>query len=114
MTDKGLAPGQANLAHAQGDEGPRDPAKFLQGKHLGLGHELHGFGHAVHAAKVAAIGHGKAQILHAPTETIEQRAWFRLSHGPQCTRPPTKLSARGEATLSSGRQPVRMTRGAGP
>ena len=74
VTDKGLAPGQANLAHAQIDEGPRHPAQLLQGEHLGLGHELHSLGHAVHAAKIAAVGHGKAQILHAPSETVDQQA----------------------------------------
>jgi hypothetical protein len=73
-TGQGLAPGQAQAARAQIDEGAAQAVQFLDGEDLGLGQELLVLGHAVGAAQVAAVGDGEAQITDAPLVRIEESA----------------------------------------
>jgi hypothetical protein len=71
--DQRLAAGEAQLAHALGDEGGAQAVEFLQREHVGLRQERHILGHAVHAAEIAAIGDRHSQIGDGAREWIDQR-----------------------------------------
>ena len=71
--DQRLAAGQAQLAHALGDEGGAQAVEFLQRQHVGLGQERHVFRHAVDAAEVAAVGDRHPQIGDGARKRIDQR-----------------------------------------
>lgn len=72
LADQGFAPGQADFPGAQGDETVRQLIELLQGQDALPRQELHVFGHAIHTAKVAAIGHRHPQIVDSPGKTILQ------------------------------------------
>ncbi len=55
-----LSARQSQLVHAFADEGAAQPVELFQRQDVGLGQERHVFGHAVHAAKIAAVGNGDA------------------------------------------------------
>jgi len=48
------------LVHALADESATQPVELFEGEDIGFGQERHMFGHAVHAAKIAAVGDGDA------------------------------------------------------
>ncbi|MNT56352.1 hypothetical protein D3C72_1936420 [compost metagenome] len=71
-TDQRFAPGQADLAGAQCDEALCDLVNLFQGQHPLARQKLHVFGHAIHAAEIAAVGDRHPQIVDAPGESIDQ------------------------------------------
>ena len=58
LAHQGLASGQPELPCAEANEGTADAVDFFEGQDLRLGQKGHVFGHAIHAAKIAAIGDG--------------------------------------------------------
>ena len=50
----------------------RDILKFFQCQQFGLGQELHMFGHAIDAAKIAAVGDGDAQVGDCAHEWVNK------------------------------------------
>ena len=76
-----LAAGEAQLAHALGDEGGAQAVELLQRQHVGLGQERHVFRHAVDAAEIAAVRDRNAQIGDGAGERIDQRG-RRQGRGP--------------------------------
>ena len=76
LAHQGLAAGDAQLPHAEADEGVAEPVELLERQELRLGQELHVLGHAVDAAEVAAVGHRDAQIGQPPSERIDQARCF--------------------------------------
>ena len=73
-----LASGEAELAHTERDEDPREPLDLLEGKELRALEELPVpavdlLGHAVDAAEVAAVGDGDAQVAQRPAHAVEGR-----------------------------------------
>ena len=69
-----LAAGQAQLAHALGDERAAQPVEFLQAEQVGLRQERHVLRHAIDAAEIAAVGHRNAQIGDGAMKRVDQRA----------------------------------------
>ena len=57
LAHQGLAAGQSQALDALCDEGRGQPVEFLQREKVALGQKLHVLGHAIDAAKVAAIRH---------------------------------------------------------
>ena len=66
-----LAAGDAQLAHALGDERRAQTVELLQREQVLLGQEGHVLRHAIGAAEIAAIGDGHAQIGHVPAEGVD-------------------------------------------
>src|SRR5690554_2243625 len=64
--------GEADLLHAQLDEGAAEGDHLLQGEHLGPGQEGHLLGHAVDAAEVAAVGDREPQVADGAAEAVDQ------------------------------------------
>ena len=69
--DQGLAAGDAYLAGPQADEGRADAVQLLKRQHFPLRQERHVLGHAVDAAKVAAVGDRYAEIGDGAAERID-------------------------------------------
>ena len=63
-----LAAGQPELAHAARDEGARQPVDLLEAQQILARQEVHRLGHAIDAAKVAAVGDRDAQIGDPPAK----------------------------------------------
>src|SRR5690606_7531408 len=61
------------LVHAFGDKGRAQPVKLLQGQEVLLRQEGHVLGHAIDAAKIAAVRYGDPQVSHAPPEWVDHR-----------------------------------------
>ena len=72
LAHQGLATGDPDLADPKVDEGAREPLEFLEGQDLRLGQKGHMLGHAVDAAKVAAVRHRHPQIGDGATKTVHQ------------------------------------------
>ena len=60
-------------ARAARDEGRAEAVQFLQAQQVAPGQELHLLRHAVDAAKIAAVGHGKSRVVHLTAKTVHQR-----------------------------------------
>ena len=71
--DQRFAAGEADLAHALGDEGRAQPVEFFQRQEIGFRQKSHVLGHAIETAQIAAIGHRHAQIPDGPAERIDHR-----------------------------------------
>jgi hypothetical protein len=71
--DQRFAAGEAQFAHALGDEGRAQPVEFLERQQVGLGQECHVFRHAIEAAQIAAIRDRHAQITDGPAERVGHR-----------------------------------------
>src|SRR3546814_19670409 len=71
--DERLAPCQPQATDAPSYEGGGDAVDLLQAQHLGARHEAHRLAHAVTAAKIAAVGHGKAEIADRTAGIKEER-----------------------------------------
>src|SRR3546814_1837343 len=69
--DERLAAGQAQLPHAEPDEGAAQPVEFLEREHLGLRQEAHILRHAVHAAQIAPVRHRYAQVADLTAKRVE-------------------------------------------
>src|SRR5205809_211059 len=70
-----LAPGQADLLHAETDEDARQPRDLLEAEDGAVRQERvigveHLARHAVHAAEVAAVGDRDAQVVHRAPERV--------------------------------------------
>ncbi|RMP86235.1 hypothetical protein ALQ17_05326 [Pseudomonas fluorescens] len=70
--DQRLTAGQADLAHALAHEQPGQALEFFQAQHLLARQEGHGLRHAVHTAKITAVGHRQAQVVDGTAEPIHQ------------------------------------------
>jgi len=68
-----LATGQAQMRHAPFDEDGAEPVDLLKAEKVGLGQEAHVLAHAVGAAKVAAVRHRDAQVIHHPAKRVHHR-----------------------------------------
>ncbi|MCY1450326.1 hypothetical protein D9M71_671240 [compost metagenome] len=67
-----LAAGQADLAGAHGDKAFSKLIQLFKGEDALARQELHVFGHAIDAAKVAAVGDRHAQVIDFPTVAVDQ------------------------------------------
>ena len=79
LAQQRLAAGQANLLHAMRDEESRDAGDLLEAQQGRVRQELvvlveHFLGHAVAAAKVAAVGDRDAQVAQRSPEGIGEQA----------------------------------------
>src|SRR5690606_1396978 len=77
-----LAPGDAQLAHAEFGEDRRHALEFLEGEQLAPGEELVSAAelllrHAVDAAKIASIGDRDAQVVDGPRQPVDHRVLAR-------------------------------------
>jgi hypothetical protein len=75
----GSPPVRADLADAQADEHARETRDLLEAEDVfvpqkAIARVEHLARHAVHAAKVAAIGHRDAQVVHRPAARVGQRS----------------------------------------
>ena len=57
VADQRFAAGQTDFVDTEGDKYFSDLQHLLQAQHLAAWQKLHFFGHAIDAAKIAAIGH---------------------------------------------------------
>jgi hypothetical protein len=71
--DQGLAAGEADFAHAAGNEGGDDPVDLLEAQDVLFGQELHVLGHAVDAAEIAAVGDRDAKIGDVAAVAVDER-----------------------------------------
>src|SRR3546814_310069 len=78
--DERLSARQADAPHATIDEYAGKVSQFFQCQQIGLGQELHMFGHAVAAAKIAPVGHRQADVGDPAAEAVDQ-SWRRTHHG---------------------------------
>ena len=76
-----LAARQAQLLDAATDEGSAQTLQLLERQHLRLGQEGHVLGHAVDAAKVAAIRHGDAEIGDVAAERVDHGSSVTVTPG---------------------------------
>ena len=81
-----LAPGEAYFVHAESDKQSRQPRYFFKREQLVAPQKPvmaveYFLGHAVGAAKIAAIGYRNAQVAQRPPETVFEhcllsQVWF--------------------------------------
>ena len=94
-------------------ENPRQPLYFLEGEQLVVGEKFvvtveYFLGHAVHAAEVAAIGHGDAQVVHRAAQPVTHACAGnarRCGAGNAFSRP--LIDDRDDATGHVGATPLR-------
>ena len=91
----GLATGEANAIHPKTlDTDACNAGDFFIGQHFGARQPHHAFfGHAIGAAKVAAVGYRNAQVAHRATVRIDEFGLGRARHG-QSLRPLTSCRLR--------------------
>jgi hypothetical protein len=82
LAHQGLAAGDAQFFHAHAHEGRAHAVELLERQQLFLGQEGHVFRHAIDAAKIAAVGHGDAQVGDGSLE----RVYERCCHGRNLSR----------------------------
>jgi hypothetical protein len=73
-----LAAGDAELAHALGDECRAETVKLLERQKILLRQKRHVLGHALDAVKIAAIGDRHAQVRYCAAEGIDHRRLGRV------------------------------------
>ena len=72
-THERLTACNAQLFNAEADECAAHAGKFFQRQKFFLGQEVHVLGHAIHATKVAPVGHGNAQVRDRAHERVNKR-----------------------------------------
>ncbi len=68
-----LTAGQPQLADAARYEDGTEPVEFFERQKVLLRQESHVLGHAICTAKIAAVGHGNAQIGDGAAERVHHR-----------------------------------------
>jgi len=73
LANQRFAAGDAQLLDAEADEGGAQAVELLQRQKFLLRQEGHVLGHAVGAAKIAAVGHRDPEVADRTLERIDER-----------------------------------------